>query len=144
VPLNANFRFDYAYPIRVAQLRGGSASTGQLSNEQIIQMNQQMVYQSQQDSDFQDKLQAALAAGDQESAITYSQSANPDGRFNFKSAEQRPLEEVPWLQISANWTLKDCWLGAWKMSDLSYVDSKLVTVEATIYAEDLYQTSLPT
>jgi len=140
VPLNANFRWDYTFPIRVVQLRGGAAMEATLSREQVSEMNQQMVYRSQQDSDFQDKLQAALAAGDQESAITYSNLANPEGNFNFQSAEQRPMDRQPWLQIAGNWLLKECWLGGWKMSDHSYGESKLSTVDATIYAEDLYQT----
>lgn len=139
VPLNANFRYDYTFPIRIAQLRGGFAASGHLSGEQIDQMNQQMVYRSQQDSDAQDKLQAALASGDQESAITYANMANPQGNFNFRSAEQRPLKEVPWLHVAGNWMLSNCWLGGWKMSDHTYAESKPTTVDATIYAEDLYQ-----
>ena len=47
----------------------------------------------------------------------------------------------PAERISSEWMLSNAWLGGWKLSDLSYGESKLVTVDATIYAEDLFQTS---
>ena len=139
IPLNENYRYDYTFPIRIAQLRGGTTEQGQLSIAKVEQLNQSMVYRSQRESDFQDKLQGLISAGDVETAVTYLQVSNLDAKPNFQSLEKRPLENQPWLSVSGNWILKDCWLAGWKLSDHSYSDSKLATLEATIYAEDLYQ-----
>lgn len=139
IPLNANLRYDYTFPIRVAQLRGGSAVHGTLTNEQVQQMNQQIANQSAFAAEFQDSLQSTFsgaASGDFETATALYGGS---GVYTPQMVEQRPLDRQPWLQVTGNWKLSNCWLGGWKMSDLSYTDSKLMTVEATIYAEDLYE-----
>ena len=139
VALNSNFRYDYTFPIRVVQLRGSFAVKGTLSDEQVNQMNVQMANQSAFAAEFQDSLQstfAGAASGDFEAATgIYGQS----GVYTPQQVETRPLDRQPWLEVTNNWILKDCWLGGWKMSDHSYGESKLSTAEATIYAEDLYQ-----
>jgi hypothetical protein len=39
------------------------------------------------------------------------------------------------LTLVSSWYLKNVWIGGWKLGDLSYAESKLLTVEATLYAE---------
>lgn len=147
IPLNANFRYDYTFSIRIAQLRGGEAMTGGLTGEQIQQMNQQMVNNYVYTAAQEDALQATIdgaPTSDVETAVTYAQMANPGAAIipiRSTSEPARPLDRQPWLHVAGNWLLKDAWLAGWKMSDLNYNDSKLVTVDATIYAEDLYETA---
>jgi len=145
IPLNANFRYDYAYSIRIAQLRGGEAMQSGLTDQQVQQMNQAMLNQYAYSSAQEDALQAIVEGAptnDVETAVTYAQIAHPGATVvstRMSSEPSRPLDRQPWLHVADCWLLKDCWLAGWKISDHSYAESKLVTVEATIYAEDLFQ-----
>lgn len=47
-----------------------------------------------------------------------------------------------WLEIDAEWILSAAWLASWKLSDLNYTESRLMTLEAVLYGEDLYQIGL--
>ena len=59
---------------------------------------------------------------------------------NSNSAAYDPTVDSPVvndLEFSMQLVLVKCWLGGFKMSELSYDDSKPVTISATFYAEDI-------
>lgn len=144
INLNSSYRYDYTFPIRIAMLRGSFTTRSSLNAEQITQMNQQMENQASFQADFMDSIQsvfAGAAPGDFETASALTSLATGRNVFSSSEVTQRPLAQQPWLEVAANWRLQNAWLGGWKMSDLAYADSKLVTVDATIYAEDLYETA---
>lgn len=105
VTLDATFRYDYAFSVRIALLRGGKGETTEPNDAQMVQMN------------------------------------TPTKRTQGQQ-KARPLTQISRLQYSGNWLLKDAWLGGWKMSDLNYTTSGLVTVEATLYAESLEESAV--
>ena len=43
------------------------------------------------------------------------------------------------LDISSVIMLENAWLGGFKVSDLNYEGSRVVTIESTIYAENIFQ-----
>lgn len=137
LPLNANFRYDYTFPVRVALLRGGSSSVASMTAEQKAQMNQQMIDQSKYLEGIDELTQAQKLF----QRTFSSPNALKWNAFSFiksavKSAlNSRPMAEVSTLEIASEYRLKSVWLGGWKLGDLSYGESKLLTVDATLYAE---------
>lgn len=140
IPLNANYRYDYTFPIRVAQLRGGSTGLAPLTDQQIAELNQSMANQSQQ-SVLQNQATSGAASPPVPAATQLVSSPGSLILRRVQTVTRRPLTQQPWLQVTSNWTLSNAWLASWKMSDLSYTESKLVTVDALIYVEDLFQTN---
>jgi hypothetical protein len=132
LPLNQNFRYDFVFPLRVALLRGSLSSPESLGAENTAQMNRVMINQT-------DALKAQSDSTQQMFGSTLGNRLNQKLVLLAQKMPRSALQ-VCALEVASNWVFQNVWLGAWKLSDLSYTDSKLLTVEATLYAESFSQT----
>ncbi len=57
----------------------------------------------------------------------------------WRVTSSRPMTLKAALNIAADWRFKDVWLGGWKMSDVAYAETKLQTVDVTLYAASFDQ-----
>lgn|SRR5512143_2149174 len=135
--LNSDFRVDFQYQVDLWLLRGsasdltGGFSTSPQSDEFKAGMaNANTAFRNQKKQEGQVQ-QGATAVQDQQPVTQFSLSASLRSSAN------------PNMTVHSIYTLVNAWLGAYKMSDLNYAQSDLVTVEATFYADDVRLDTLP-
>ena len=117
IPLNANYSIDYAFPIYVYFLRGNT--NPQTSTSYSGPVTGQ--------------------------GSSYGQTFEGSGAISEEAATQRQIQasggyqNLSTLQLAATLRLDNAWLGGFKMGELNYEQAKVLTVEATVYADNIYQ-----
>jgi hypothetical protein len=146
--LNNNYRIDFQFNITVMLLRGGQAAinsalsqsdalvqsiTPSPSKPKIfsLQNNNTSTAQKQAPTDTQQAADQAIQAANQQAASNASTALLLANAVQLSSVDND-------LQYSGAYTLQNCWLGGFRISDLNYTTTQISTLEATIYAEDVY------
>ena len=117
IVLNANYRIDYAFPIYVYFLRGNT--------------NQQT--------------STSYSGPVTGQGSSYGQTFEGSGAISEEAATQRQIQasggyqNLSTLQLAATLRLDNAWLGGFKMGELNYEQAKVLTIEATVYADNIYQ-----
>jgi hypothetical protein len=125
IRLNNDYRVDYAFNVTVRLLRPGIPEVVTTS----APLNQ---FTGQQPDPFGiDSMFAASKAG-QSSTARQGVLLPAPSSLNF-SAVQNDLQEALTLK------LVNCWLGSFKVSDLSYEQGRVAQIDATFYADNLQQ-----
>jgi len=76
------------------------------------------------------------SSGDTRNLSNASKATNANRNVVVKS-------EIPALEVTAHFTIKDAWLSKFKITDLNYTDSsKEVTVDATFYASNIIRNTV--
>jgi len=132
--LNSEFRVDFQFNVNIFLLRGNDA-TGFIDNSAKV------------DAENAERLRRAQTLAN----ITYRNRRRRSGLM--QSGQQIPASLAPGVQsptaygslqgsvveqnmvIHSTWQMKRAWLAAYKLSDLTYTDNALVTVDATFYAD---------
>lgn len=137
--LNANYTVDFMFSVYVYLLRGAALTTGgfvDVSNGQEFQqfmVNANASYRNAQ------KRQGLVQTGQ---AIPSSLDTSSETAINYAQQDAGASFEQD-MVIHSTYTLFNAWLGAYKISDLNYTESSVVTVEATFYIDDLSLDTLP-
>jgi hypothetical protein len=152
VVLNENYRIDFRYNINVMLLKGGAArisQTAQRTTDAII-VQQAMAQQRQRNTNIftlqtdttsttQQQAPSSQTEAERQQTLANQQASAAAASAALLVANSVQLSSVDNdLQYSGAYTLQNAWLGAFRISDLNYGDSKLAVVEATFYAEDVY------
>lgn len=130
--LNANYSVDCFFDVQLFLLRGAALNTGGFSPSSNTALQQTMTaanaaFRSQQ-------IANGLTQTGQ--AVPPSVSAGAQTPTNTAATSQgAPFEQD--MVIWSIYTLHNAWLGAYKVSDLNYAESGLVTVDATFYADEV-------
>jgi hypothetical protein len=148
VALNNNYRIDFQFNITVMLLRGGRAAINSALNQTdalsqtvsaapsrpnifTIQTNNTNTSQKQPPTTAQTAAQQQAAAANQQAAANASTALLISNAVQLSSVDND-------LQYSGAYTLQNCWLGGFRMSDFSYTTTQISTIEATLYAEDVF------
>lgn len=131
--LNNDYRVDFQFDINLYLLRGGDANAGGFNNdgsdntafkEFTARANAAYrTFQSRQSSIQQGAQKFSEQPTSFEEAVTYEQLGSD------------PLEQN--MVLHTIYLLHQAWLGAYKIADLSYTESTLLTVEATFYVDSI-------
>ena len=133
--LNADYRVDFQFNVNLYLLRGANVTVGGFVNDGRDD-EQFKVFTAQANAAFRN-LRKAAGAVQQGNPIP-----DPNGDNSFETAvtyaqlDQGASVEQD-MVISTIYVLYNAWLGAYKISDLTYTESALVTVEATFYADSV-------
>lgn len=131
--LNDSFTIDFRFDVFLSLLRGVEASNiSNIVNQQSDQFKAAMANANTNFSNLkaqQDQIQRGPTA---------LQNA-PASQFTISNILQSRNSNMS----RAIYRLYSTWLGAYKISDLNYTQSDLVTVEATFYPENVYLIPLP-
>lgn len=131
--LNSEFGIDFRFDVYLSLLRGVQVSNiSNLTNQQSDQFRAAMANANTNFSNLKTQ------QGQIQQGPTAVQSG-PVTQFTLSAALQGRTGDMS----RAIYRLYSSWLGAYKISDLSYTQSDVVTVEATFYAEDVFLTPLP-
>lgn len=63
---------------------------------------------------------------------------------NASLVTTQPSASVNELDLSMQYTLVNCWLSSFKLTELNYESAKIAQIEAVFYAEDVRQAPQPT
>jgi len=155
VALNSDYRSDYAFNIPVTLLKGAvpkvnstrSAQEAAFSNVGVAQKTSSNFFNAQQRINEALKLTGSAADAARSDAATQraldsqraaSRSSVFNNTFTANSAGDDTVNND--LQVAGAYLLTNAWLAGFKVSELSYTSNALVTVEATLYAEDIVDT----
>jgi hypothetical protein len=130
--LNSEYRVDCMFDIDIWLLRGANLTVGGFSdNSQSDEFKAQM---AQANATFRNRLK-------REGKVQMGNPVPQSPETSLETALSSPVDEgdVTDQDMVAHtiYTLNSAWLGGYKISDLTYTESALVTVEATFYADDL-------
>lgn len=146
--LNNNYRIDFQFNITVMLLRGGQAAINSALSQSdalvqsitpsptkpkifnLILNPSSTVQRPVPTNSTLERQQAAEAAN-------AAAAANASTALLLANAVQLSNVDND-LQYSGAYTLQNCWLGGFRISDLNYTTTQISTLEATIYAEDVY------
>lgn len=120
--LNSNYRVDFQFDIKIYMLRGAQGRPGGFSSALSGAAFDHALFQSDAAARFQ--------ALDSRNRPERPNTTQISAREYISSVEQTST-------IHSVWMLKQAWLGAYKISDLTYTESALVTVEATFYMDSI-------
>lgn len=121
IDLGANYRIDYAFPVYIYLLKGQSLPAASTASSVTRMRSSSPTFES--------TFEGGFASGDLESAVSVSSAPT------FEDALRRGAG----LDVSGVYQLENCWLAGFKMSDLAYDRSAVLTVEATLYADNILQ-----
>ena len=134
VLLNDSFSIDFRFDVWLSLLRGVEpTNVSNLTNQQSDAFKAQMANANTNFNNLkaqQGQIQQGPTAVD----------AVPASQFTLSAALERGANSN---MSRAIYRLYSAWLGAYKISDLNYTQSDVVTVEATFYSEAVYLTPLP-
>ena len=119
----ADFRFNF----EVHLLRGGGGTTALISPSAIVAANEAAQLQRAADR----RLKDALKVGN----LFAGFSGSPLIASGFTSSR---IEQMTDLQIASTYRVQQAWLAGFKVSDLNYQQSDLMTLEATFYPESVH------
>lgn len=136
--LNSDYRVDFQFNFNLYLLRGAEATSGGFVNTGLdddafrrytAQANIAFRNQSQRTG----LMQTGPGGGAQP---TTSPAATFDATNEGSAVQQN-------LVIHSTYVLYQAWLASYKISDLSYTDSALVTVDTTFYADAIELSEVP-
>jgi len=126
--LDSNFSTTCRFDINVSLLRGnmqnivqglsGTTTTGQVNGAQLAAV-----------AKYNSLLKQQAARQSNQGAAT-STPAGPQGAPSATAAAT-----LPQMEEHTKWVLRQCWCAGYKLSDLNYTESQLLTLEATFYPE---------
>jgi hypothetical protein len=148
IALNAAYRVDFQFNINVRLLRGGQAAINSALNQAdaLVQSvtptpSRPNIFTLQTDNTSTSQKQAPsstqTAAEQQAQAANQQAQANASTALLLSNAVQLSSVDND-LQYAGAYTLQNCWLGGFRISDLNYTTTQISTIEATIYAEDVF------
>jgi hypothetical protein len=146
--LNDNYRIDFQFNVTVMLLRGGQAAINSALNQAdaLVQsvtptpsrpsifsllLNNTSTAQKQPPSSAQTAAEQQAAAANQQAQANASTALLLSNAVQLSSVDND-------LQYSGAYTLQNCWLGGFRISDLNYTTTQISTIEATLYAEDVF------
>jgi hypothetical protein len=153
--LNANYRIDFQFNINIALLKGGSAHATQtaqnptdalVSQQRIAQKRSraQKIFTLLFNGSSTTQKQAATSVADarsQQAAASLQQASSSASTALLVSSSTQQTAIDNDLQVSGRYTLVKAWLGGFRLTDLSYANSTIASIEATFYPEDVYDLS---
>lgn len=141
--LNSDYRVDFQFNIQLYLLRGqnitvgGFAVDGEPSNAEWARITALANATYRNDRKRMGLIQQGNPVALPEDDISFETAVGYSG-FDPGAAYEQDMV------IHTIYVLKNAWLGAYKISDLSYTDSTLVTVEATFYVDSVDMPDVPT
>lgn len=134
--LDSNYRVNCFFNLNLFLLRGaafmGDPTVNNTDNSpewNAFLANANAAYRRQKKQDGLIQTGNPVEAVSTEEAVTFSQIAENQGVTNSAIDQD--------LVIHSVYILSNAWLGAYKMSDFTYGESALTTVDATFYAESV-------
>jgi hypothetical protein len=115
IRLNTDYRIDYCFDVRLLLLRG-------CSNPRVY--------------DTAAGQKALMTASALAGAFGFSTLQTVGEAVSNYAADNSVIND---LEFSMEYRLVNCWLGGFKISDLSYEAAKIVTLSTTFYADDIQQ-----
>jgi hypothetical protein len=137
--LNSDFRVDFQFNVNVFLLRGANMTVGGFFNNNADDDAFRRAAVIANAAYRNSKKRSGLVQTGQpipESLDTSVETATSYAAFDQGAAIEQDMV------IHSIWVMKQAWLAAYKLSDLNYTESSLVTVEATFYA-DAFELSEP-
>lgn len=136
--LNSDFRVDFQFNVNVFLLRGADPTVGVLFNNGTDEVAFRRAQALANIAYNNERKRAGLVQMGQPVPDSLNASR---GTTNTNFVDLwNPIEQD--MVIHSTWVMKRAWLGAYKLSDLSYTDSALVNVDATFYV-DAFELSEP-
>ncbi len=135
--LDANFRVNYAYNVSLFLLRGAAINFGNGASGQdqgplnVYLANANAMFRNAKKRQGLVQTGAPISTADASTANILSQLAK--NQPNTAANDQLTQDVV----IHSIYVLSNMWLAAYKLSDFSYQESNLTTVEATFYADSV-------
>lgn len=129
--LNSDFRVDFQFAVNIFLLRGAAFTVG---NFQPIATDEEFKRAAVLANAFyrnQQKRSGVIQQGQAPPAHLESSFETAQGLL--PASEPSILEQD--MVGHSIWVMKQAWLAAYKLSDLTYTESGLVTVDATFYAD---------
>lgn len=114
IRLNADYRIDYAFDVRLLLLRG--------VDPQVLDTG---------------PAQALIQQGNALAGLFGYSTIQTVGLAASAAIGANSI--INDLQFSSQFRLTRCWLGSFKLSEMSYDTAKVVTLAATFYADDIQQ-----
>ena len=121
--LNAAYSVDFRFDVFLYLLRGASASNNFIQTDTISR--------NQATTQSTPLTQAQIERVGTQLSATIGAAVNPGNSGVITNLVQH-----------STYKFKNAWLGAYKMSDFSYAESGLVTVDATFYADSVQTTNV--
>lgn len=140
--LNSNYTIDFRFDINLYLLRGATAPKG---------LSLTQAGATDTDAKLAATQEAAIlaAAGAAPGAVTNAQSnsgvPNSANNMNASTGYTPDPNGAAFTQnmvIHTTYTLKNAWLAAYKLSDFSYKESDLMSVDATFYVDAVVRKNL--
>lgn len=124
IALDANYRIDYRFPINVFFCRGyGKAATSAVERTGIVRVGP-----------VRDGSQTVANTFDYTPTTVQAQQTTV-----LASSAQLFMQNMDsGLELSAAVRLENAWLAGFRVSELNYEAAKTLTIEATLYAENVY------
>lgn len=116
--LNADYRVDYAYNVRLALLRGGR-----------VQKMAQFVSDRPSQPPFTTGLPQLLS-------VTNSPQGDLTARTAIRRQSSATVQDD--FAIAQSYVFTNCWLAGYKLTDLAYTGSDFVKVDCTFYADNIH------
>jgi hypothetical protein len=135
--LDANFRVNYAYNVNLFLLRGaafnfGTGATGQDQSQLNTYLaNANAMFRNARKRQGLVQTGNPVPSGNAGTINILSQLARQQP--NTAATDQLTQDVI----IHSIYVLSNAWLAAYKLSDFSYMENNLTTVEATFYAESI-------
>lgn len=137
--LNSDYRVDFQFNIELYLLRGADPTQGGFfDNSQNDEFKAAMANANTTYRNLQKR--AGLVQTGQ--AVPQSLDTSFETGITYAGIQETAAVEAD-MVIHTIYNLDSAWLGAYKISDLNYTQSELVTVEATFYIDDLSTSTLP-
>lgn len=136
--LNTDYGIDFAYNVNVYLLRGANATgVGYVDNSNDTAQFDEFIARSNnayQNKRAQDGLVQEGRADDLPPPVPPEENLLYTPPFNGTFQN---------LALHSTYVLRNAWLAAYKLSDLNYTESALVTVDATFYADAIELATTP-
>lgn len=151
VRLNSDYRMDYAFNIPITLLKGAvpvvnstrAAQEAAFSGLAVSQQVSTNYFNAQQRVSESLKLigvsKLSGTTSQAQLSVDVQLAASRAAVFNSTAGSSTDDDDIidNHLQISGSYLLTRCWLGGFKITELNYAQNGLVSIEATLYAEDI-------
>lgn len=145
IRLGPNYRVDCAFNVALTLLKGSVPRVNSVHVAQDAALSALVASKTASSSYFSARRKAAdalklLSALRLPGVPTSAQSSAASAQSLANSLALPPAETTSIdndLQVAGDYLLVNAWLGGMKLSELSYAQNGLVTLEATLYAEDI-------
>jgi hypothetical protein len=125
VSLDGDYRMNCRFDFMIQLLRGGD------SQAMLNAMRRQ-----------RDQLVATTPGKTSQNGVLYSKatpSGDPSSPYRLDVGLAANVSNRAEMSAAMQWMVKGAWIGGYKLSDLSYTRSELLTCEASFYPEAIYR-----